>query len=82
MSAIPDCLARLPANGYINSKEIVALMGYSPKTTAHTLIKHGSIPPPSRICTKSEHKNLMLEVRYIRRWLREKKTCSIDTCLG
>lgn len=69
---IPDWLARLPANGYINSKEIVALMGYSPKTTAHTLIKHGSIPPPNRVCEKSAHRNLLWEVRYIRRWLREK----------
>lgn len=70
---IPDWLAKLPANGYINSKEIVALMGYSPNTTAHTLIKHGSIPPPSaRSGIISRNKTLQWEVRYIRRWLREK----------
>lgn len=70
MTAIPNWLAKLPANGYINAKEAVSLTGYSPKTTAQTLIKYGHLPPAT---TRSgATRSLQWEVRYIRRWLREK----------
>lgn len=70
MTAIPDWLAKLPADGYINAKEAVSLLPqFSAKTTAHTLIKYGHLPPPNaRSGIISRNRTL----QYIRRWLREK----------
>ena len=73
MTAIPDWLAKLPANGYINSKEILSLFTqFSPNTSVQTLIKYGHVPPPNaRSGILSRNRTLQWEVRYIRRWLRE-----------
>ena len=74
MTAIPEWLARLPANGYINAKEVKSLFPqFSPNTTVQTLIKYGHVPPPSaRSGIVSRNKTMQWEVRYIRRWLRGK----------
>ena len=75
MTVIPDWLAKLPANGYINSKEVVSLFPqFSPRTTVQTLIKYGHIPPANaRSGIISRNRTLQWEVRYIRRWLRERE---------
>ena len=68
---IPDWLAKLPANGYINAKEVVSLFPqFSPRTTVQTLIKHGHVPPAN--ARSGANRKLQWEVRYIRRWLRGK----------
>ena len=68
---IPDWLAKLPANGYINAKEVVSLFPqFSPRTTVQTLIKYGHVPPAN--ARSGANRKLQWEVRYIRRWLREK----------
>jgi len=74
MTAIPEWLARLPANGYINAKEVKSLFPqFSPNTTVQTLIKYGHVPPPStRSGIVSRNKTMQWEVRYIRRWLHER----------
>ncbi len=70
MNKIPDWLARLPDDAYLNAKDMVRLYGCSPNTSANTLMKHGSIPDPSHRFGKNGkyHWN----VKYIKRWLREK----------
>lgn len=68
---IPNWLKTLPGDAYINSKEIVKLFGYSENTHPHTLLKSGSIPKPSRICEKSDHKNLMWRVSMVRNYIRQ-----------
>lgn len=55
----PDWLKKLPGNAYLNSQEMIKLFGYSDKTSASHLAKRGSIPPPTRQCLKSFHRNLM-----------------------
>ena len=71
MNKIPDWLARLPDNGYINAVEIHSLVPHlSPQMTIKILIKYGHIPEPSHRFGKNG--KCHWKVKDIRRWLREK----------
>lgn len=74
MTAIPDWLLKLPADGYINAKELRTLIPqFSATTTLKVLLKYGHIPQPNgRTGIWGCNKSCQWKVKDIRRWLRGK----------
>lgn len=69
---MPEWLAKLPSDAYINAKEMMVLFGYSPKTRVAQMLKRGSLPPyTARSGLNPAKQTMQWRVGDIRRYIRE-----------